>query len=530
MNAAKKTVKKASKKRLLQKSASKKEIRTERQSASSKSVLQMSKSEARTFLLKGESYFNFDLPPYFEFDPILAKVSKLIDRKELKGFYKEDASPRDFDDVNHTLVHNKDGKFGWRPMELCHPALYVSLVHAITGEAAWGMIGKRFEAFAKNKRIICTSLPVQSESKQSDKAEQILHWWEDLEQRSIELALEYEHMAHTDITDCYSSIYTHSIVWALHTREEAKKKANRFNPALIGNIIDWHVQDMKYGQTNGIPQGSVLMDFIAEIVLGYADTLITDEIKQAKIKDYQILRYRDDYRIFVNNPAQGSEIVKIISQVLIGLGLKLSSSKTRFTSSVIQESVKHDKVEWIKGKSSARNIQKHLFLIHDFGLMHPNSGSLIRALSAFHRRIERVEHPLSNAVPMISILVDIAFHNPKSYPLVAGILSKLLSLLDDSKQKPKLFEKIRNRFDRVPNTGHLQIWLQRISRSFDEALIYEEPLCQLVSGEDVPIWNSTWINSRQLKEALRPKKILNKKVIKKRAPVIPSSEVELFDY
>ncbi len=44
------------------------------------------------------------------------------------------------------------------------------------------------------------------------------------------------------------------------------------------------------------------MDFIAEIVLGYADTLITTEIKAAKILDYKILRYRDDYRIFVNSP------------------------------------------------------------------------------------------------------------------------------------------------------------------------------------------------------------------------------------
>jgi len=504
------------------------ESQTGRPTAVRKSVLQMSGSEARAFLLKSESYFNFDLPPYFEFDSMLTKVSKLIDGKDLKGFYKKNINPRDFDDVNHTLFHNKDGKFGWRPMELCHPALYVSLVHAITSEAAWGMICKRFETFAKNKRIVCTSLPVQSESEQSDKAEQILHWWEDLEQRSIELALEYEHMAHTDITDCYSSIYTHSIVWALHTREEAKKKASRSNPALIGNVIDGHIQDMNYGQTNGIPQGPVLMDFIAEIVLGYADTLITEEIKLAKIKDYQILRYRDDYRIFVNNPAQGSEIVKIISQVLIGLGLKLSSSKTKFTSSVIQDSVKRDKVEWIKGKSFDRNIQKHLFLIHNFGLAHPNSGSLIRALSGFHRRIEKVTRPLSNAVAMISILVDIAFQNPKTYPLVAAILSKLLTLLDDSKQK--LFEKIRKRFDRVPNTGHLQIWLQRVSRSYDEALTYEEPLCKLVCGENVSIWNSTWINSAQLKVALLPKKILDKKAIKKLVPVIPPSEVELFDY
>lgn len=56
---------------------------------------------------------------------------------------------------------------------------------------------------------------------------------------------------------------------------------------------------------NGIPQGSVLMDFIVEMVLGYADAALICKIKnynrkeeRYKIEDYQILRYRDDYRIF----------------------------------------------------------------------------------------------------------------------------------------------------------------------------------------------------------------------------------------
>ena len=77
----------------------------------------------------------------------------------------------------------------------------------------------------------------------------------------------------TDITDCYGSIYTHSIPWALHTKEKAKKE--KATKKLIGNIIDFLLQKMSYDQTNGIPQGSVLMDFIGEIVLGYADLELT---------------------------------------------------------------------------------------------------------------------------------------------------------------------------------------------------------------------------------------------------------------
>ena len=76
---------------------------------------------------------------------------------------------------------------------------------------------------------------------------------------------------------------------------------------------------MQCGQTNGIPQGSVLMDFIAEILLGYIDEILTEQLNTAHIVNYKILRYRDDYRIFVNNPDEGEKILKNI----IGGSLRL---------------------------------------------------------------------------------------------------------------------------------------------------------------------------------------------------------------
>ncbi len=41
------------------------------------------------------------------------------------------------------------------------------------------------------------------------------------------------------------------------------------------------------------------MDFVAEIVLGYVDLQINSELP--KQKDFRILRYRDDYRIFAHS-------------------------------------------------------------------------------------------------------------------------------------------------------------------------------------------------------------------------------------
>jgi hypothetical protein len=85
----------------------------------------------------------------------------------------------------------------------------------------------------------------------------------------------------------------------LYGKEEAKDNRHKSS---LGNDVDKLIRSMRYGQTNGIPQGSVLMDFIAEMVLGYADTLIIEKLKEIERnkdyeilhKDYEILRYRDD--------------------------------------------------------------------------------------------------------------------------------------------------------------------------------------------------------------------------------------------
>ena len=130
------------------------------------------------------------------------------------------------------------------------------------------------------------------------------------EQKSISLALKFNCMAVTDITNCYGSIYTHSIAWAIETKNIAKTD---HSDTLLGNKIDAIIQAMSYSQTNGIPQGSVLSDLIAEIVLGYGDDQIGKRIKDAGISDYAILRYRDDYRIFAQNESELNTILKIVT-------------------------------------------------------------------------------------------------------------------------------------------------------------------------------------------------------------------------
>ncbi len=312
------------------------------------------------------------------------------------------------------------------------------------------------------------SYPRESLSNESDKAEQVSYWFNNIEQESIILAMDYKYLFQTDIKDCYNSIYTHSIPWAIHGKEDIKSNLQnkpKQPKEFIGNKIDSDIQCMSYGQTNGIPQGSVLMDFIAEIVLGYGDLVLSDKIKEMKIKDYRILRYRDDYRIFVNNFSDGEEILKLISNTLMGLGMSLNKEKTKESKNVIKESLKTDKLDWLKTSflSNYQNNQQLLLFIHDFALRHPNSGSLQKALSLFFDKIA-TENKITNIEPLISIVIDVAYNNPRTYSICISILSILISSIENIEKKKEILQKIFNRFREIPNHGYLEIWMQRITK------------------------------------------------------------------
>ena len=497
-----------------------------KQHQSARPITALTNRDAKRFFLRQENYTSIDLPTYFVFDQILGYVDNTINKQRLPRRWR--APARDLDDVNYTLLTNKDGRYAWRSIDILNPVLYVSLVNEITKPVAWDTILSRFSKYQQNPNIECASIPVDRRSPtQKTRSAQILSWWEHFEQRSIQLALEYEYVIATDVTDCYPSIYTHSIAWALHGKQFAKQPKQRGNQSLIGVVIDNHVQDMRFGQTNGIPQGSVLMDFIAEMVLGYADMRISRAITDANIDDYFILRYRDDYRIFVNNPLEGEQILKLLTSELFDLSLRLNPQKTNSSSETILDSVKSDKLAWIGRRNYDRNLQKHLLIIYQHSLQYPNSGSVVRALSEWDSRLLRAKY-LPDPMVLISIVSEIALRNPATYPLVAAIFSKLFSQLPLEIKRYEIVDKIVAKFGRVPHAGHMDIWLQRISHPFGLKIQFDERLCNAVTQPSIPIWNYSWISMQQWRQDLESFDIIDAQELADAPAVIPQHQVHLF--
>lgn len=497
-----------------------------------KNVLSLTAKEAQAFFLKEESYCNFDLPPYFEFSGLLDNLAKHFKGHNLADFYSSNKNqhPHLLEEVNYKLISNKDGKYAWRPLQLIHPAIYVYLVCLITKQSNWTEIKTRFsELMKKSTSIKCEGLPVISTYYKKSKAAQIVHWSTEVEKKSINYSLDYDYLFHTDIIDCYGSFYTHSIAWALHNKDIAKNEKG--NNQLLGNQIDWQLQAMSNGQTNGIPQGSVLMDFLAELILCYIDSLLAEKIKESGITklQYKIIRYRDDYRVFTNNPQIAEQIIKELTDILNDFGMRINLLKTKGLDNVIYSSIKPDKLNWIINENCYTDLQSELYAISVFSQSFPNSGQVSISLKNFYNKIINLNKKdiKVNIQVLISIITDIAYKNPRTYPIVAAILSKLIDFLT-KKSKEQIVKKILTKFKKLPNTGIMQLWLQRMTIKLGDSYRYSEKLCNKVVDKNVAIWNSNWLNAKT-KKIVNSYNLVNPDVLNGLGVVIGNKEVEWFE-
>lgn len=502
-------------------------------------ILDLSYVKACKYFMESQNYCNMQLPVYIDFTPVLDYVQKVIGSKELRSILKDrNIMPSDMEGVNHSILVKKDAQYSYRPIQLINPFLYYLLVKAITNRSGWKEIKDRFKSLHVDNIEVASIPRVKDKSDKSHSAANVLSWWEYVEQRSLELSVSYRYMFITDITNCYGSIYTHSVAWALMGKEVAKQK--RRSPGLLGNTIDNYLQGMQYGQTNGIPQGSVLSDFIAEIILAYTDKELDERLEKAGISDYRIIRYRDDYRIYSNSKEELEKIAFLLQDVLSGFNFQLNARKTIFTEDIIGESIKPDKKAYVSNiplyrKSKTRiystmsNLQQEALYIHQFSKSYPNSGTLLNILTIFAHRLKCKLTYKGNTSVLISIFTDIALSSPKSYRIVLSIISQLIEQISTTEERTRIVKDIYAKFQRFPDIGEIQIWMQHITYKLPEFVGYDEGICRIVNNEpDVELWNNDWIADNYKKD-FPQYEICTDWIRDNFTPVIDIDEVSLFN-
>lgn len=503
-----------------------------------KSILDCTNNEARTFFLRGSQYSNLDLPKYFDFDGLISAVAAAIPEDMLKNGYKTAAKQ---ERVNYRLLTNKDGRYSWRPVELIHPVLYVELVNIITQKDNWNKIKTRIAQLNKSAKKIDGSAgwPRLGTKTITQRATQVSTWWNRVEQQSLALGLKYSHLFKADVANCYGTIYTHSIAWAIHTKLVAKRN---HKAELFGNKIDNCIQAMQYGETKGIPQGSVLMDFVAEIVLADIDSEVAAKAKD--VKNYKILRYRDDYSIFVNDPVDGRKILKALSEVLASRGMQMNTDKAIETDDVISGSLKQDKLDILNlplfavkmqsNSTSSRlttinSFQKTLLQVYGFSLTRPNAGALWVVLQEIRERLETLKVPKNAILPSASILTNMLERNPRLIPLVVPLIGDLTDNLPD-KDKPKIVQQLIDKLSLIPNTGQLDVFVQAMAYTTLKNQKYNETLTDIVRKDNNQknLWNNQWLSDKALRQIIEKTSIIDRDKLSSTKWSSPAQDTALF--
>jgi len=497
----------------------------------------MTAPEARKFFLKSDSYVNMLLPEYFNFQPVIDFAAAQLNNKTLASIINKKILEAD-ENANHTILLNKNAGYDWRPVQIIHPLLYVNLVNLITEEKHWQELVIRFKSFQSDKRIECISIPVESLGDKNDTAETILNWWEEMEQNSIVKSLEFAYSISTDVTNCYGSIYTHTIDWAIRGKRNAKNAKNGKGRSL-GHMIDYTIEQLQCGQTNGIPQGGVLFNFIAEIVLGYSDMCLSEKLHEMNITNWSVIRYRDDYRIFSNSKEIADQVVKVLADVLSDLNMHFNINKTGITTEIIESAIKPDKVYWnskipiimpsVENKDKKLinyqlTLQKHLLEILWLSKKYPNSGSINKALTGLARRLDGLKQIKEPVLPLISIIADIISNNPKVIPAGVGVLSKLILKGNiDTISSSKIVSQISLKLENTPNLNFLDIWLQRLMVQTDNSQRFTEKLCNAVTDSNYSIWDSSFVTAN-----LQLPSIIDSEKVKSIKPEINTNVFDVF--
>lgn len=169
----------------------------------------------------------------------------------------------------------------------------------------------------------------------------------------------YNYLFKFDISKCFSSIYTHSITWALINKKIVKDHVG-FGSYTFGDKFDNLMQKMNYNETNGIVIGPEFSRLFAEIILQQIELKVLNKLNTKENilfkTDYEIFRYVDDYFVFFNDFQVKEKIFQYFNLELLEFKLHVNENKVEFyekpiiteltiakqkISSLIEESIKN---------------------------------------------------------------------------------------------------------------------------------------------------------------------------------------------
>ena len=244
-----------------------------------------------------------------------------------------------------------------------------------------------------------------------------------------------------DVSKFYNTIYTHSIPWAIHTKDVSKRDRT---DALWGNELDRLVRNMQDGQTLGIPIGPDASRVISELI-GVA----LDRSIQASEPELSGIRFIDDFFFFADSASEAENLDLKINRALSEFELTANENKSSIqTMPVPIESLQLQTIRHYKIRKNPP--EQKLDIIHLYNIAidvhknHPQENSF----HYFLTKVMPIKIHEGNWKILESILLQISICEPKSITVVSKILISYKSY-----GYPLNLEHIKTAFLKVAKKG-----------------------------------------------------------------------------
>ena len=138
--------------------------------------------------------------------------------------------------------------------------------------------------------------------------------------RTLVKAFGRRFMVHTDIANCFPSVYSHALPWAAVGFAHAKKHKSPKHSGEWFNVLDLKLRSMKRGETQGVAIGPATSNIVSEAILARIDETLS--------KEFLYVRFIDDYTAYCTNEDQAQEFIRRLSQELAACKMLLNINKT----------------------------------------------------------------------------------------------------------------------------------------------------------------------------------------------------------
>lgn len=390
-----------------------------------------------------EGYYpeQYVIPPVFHVEKFDLKKQAFYQVKKTKTDEKFEPIKSDLVNVSFPKTQLTDKTFG-----IIEPTIYHDIVWYLVRE--WGLIIDHL--FHKEIDIYSYSFPIPITKKSEGElstlrsGRMIYEFIEMAENDLVGSSYNYKYILKTDVKNFYPSVYTHSIAWALHTKEIIRKKGNRNKfSKYLGLKLDKLFQYANDGCTNGIPIGPAVSDLIAEILLSAIDRECSLKLKKNGTS-FLGVRYKDDYRFLCQSKEDAEFIIRTLQSIMKNYNLNLNDSKSSVLN--LPEGLYRNWATDYK-KHTLKYQSKIKYSAFEFALLNalridqqfPDTGVIDRFLSDLTSKKNRIKLTLKekNIMKTFSLLILLKGRRTKSFPTVLGMTEQILNEFNSDKDIAK---------------------------------------------------------------------------------------------